>query len=149
MKKGMQSLKILKIVFVILGLCVICYFGFLFLSISFINYFSNAKRIELLPEEKILFERLKNKYGFEEIVRTPETEKRLLYPKDTLSYTLYIDYIDCNKEKEYYKPLSDSIFVEIKHNIKLDPKFYKYEIIFYCKNGTLRVYEFSKLKKDI
>lgn len=91
--------KIIIYILVLLSAGIILYLFIRFLAISWISYFSNPKRIEVTRKEKVLFQILKNKYGLSEIKRSPEKEKDLLRPTDTLSYELYISYIDCNENK--------------------------------------------------
>ena len=128
--------RIIKYACIIVIISVIVYIGFaLFMSVL-LSY--SPKRIKALPEEKILFENLKTKYGFEKISRTPEREDKLLFPKDTMTYDLSIDYVDCNKSRKYYDSIAYEISNMIKRNIQLDKKFYKYTINFSCKEITYK-----------
>jgi len=104
-----------------------------FFIVSWISYFSNPRHIEALPKEKIVFERLKKEYDFNSIERAPETEKKLLEPKDTLTYTLCISKIDCNNDFKEIELKSQNIADEID-KLKLNSNFYQYEIVFYCEN---------------
>lgn len=141
--------KNIKYILIVASAGIIIWLVSSFLAISWISYFSNPKRIEELPKEKILFYKLKNEYGFSEIKRTPETEKKLLHPKDTLSYELYISYIDCNLDKVKYQKIADSISVRINRDLNLDLNFYKYNLTFYCDNGVIPSYKYSYLRKNI
>jgi len=135
----------LLIVSVIVG---ILYLIITFFIVSWINYFSNPRRIEALPKEKILFERLKKEYGFNSIERSPETEKKLLEPKDTLTYTLYISKIDCNNNFKEIELKSQDIADEI-NKLKLNSNFYQYEIVFYCEKYPPTSFKFKFLRKKI
>jgi len=136
------------------GLITLSVGTFLYLAISFfvvswLSYFSSSKRAELTSQEKIFFKKLKTKYGFEEISRTPETEKKRFHPKDTIAYELYMSYIDCNKTKNDYQNTADSIVKQMNQNIDLDKKFYKYIITLYCDSGTNPSYKYSYLRNDV
>lgn len=138
----------IKRVLIILGVGVIVYFGMSFLVNSWISYFSSAQRINSLPKEKILFTELKKEYHLTQIERSPDTKQKLLYPKDTLKYTLYLSTVDCDHKEENIKRISEEVAHKI-NTLNLDQKFNKYELFFYCKElppGLLR-YEF--LRKNI
>ena len=140
--------KIIKwflIVSVIVGLL---YLAINFLVVSWISYFSNPRRIEKSPKEIILFERLKKEYGFYSIERSPETERELLEPKDTLTYTLYISKINCNNDPKEIELKYQNIDNEI-NQLKLNSNFYQYEIVFYCKKYPPTSFKFRFLRKKL
>lgn len=140
--------KTIKWILLILSIGVVLYLGMSFLVVAGLSYFSSAKRIDSLPKEKILFAALKKEYHLTQIERSPETKQKLLHPKDTLTYTLYLSTIVCDQKKENIDRISGEVAQKI-NRLGLDQNFYKYELYFYCKElppGLLR-YEF--LRKNI
>jgi hypothetical protein len=138
----------IKRILIILGVGVVVYFGMSFLVNFWISYFSSAKRIDSLPKEETLFATLKKEYHLTQIERSPGTKQELLYPKDTLKYTLYLSTVDCDHRKVSIDRISGEVARKI-NTLNLDQKFYKYELFFYCKKlppGLLR-YEF--VRKDL
>lgn len=114
---------------------IIIYYGFLFLAISWLNYFSNPHRKELTTQEIELFNELKNEYIFRRISRTPELEKE--YKKDSLIYTIYMYDFSCNN-KNSLDSIGKSIIKKANKKLELESKFYNYEIIIYCDNIQYR-----------
>lgn len=96
---------------------------------------------ELRPEEKILFEKIKKRSNASDIQREPKYH--ISNPKDTIAYSIIINNISCHKIIN-----KDSLEIEalkIKSEIdkfKLHRNFYKYEIIYECKNGEEILYSY-------
>ncbi|RVU89846.1 hypothetical protein EH230_13870 [Flavobacterium columnare] len=128
--------RIIKKIVIGLVIITILFLGFKFIVVSWLSFFSSPKKADSFSQERILFEKFKKEYNFKEINRTPELEKDFLESNDTLSYELYIRYIDCNKSNDFFKEISNKMATEINNKISLNDNFYKYKFIFYCKEDT-------------
>lgn len=139
--------KTLKWILIGVLTCVILYFGISFFAVSWLSYFSNPKRIENVQEKKVL-EKIKTKYNIQEIERTPEYEKDII-EKDTATYTLYLYSKNfCEIKTDSVKESSMQIAKEI-NQIDLDPKFYKYKLVFCCKLYNPNGISFQYVRKDL
>lgn len=140
--------KTIKQILIIASVGIILYLGAGFFAVFWLTYFSSPKRAESLPKEKILFAKLKKEYHLDEKGRSPETEHRLLTPKDTLTYILYLSGIDCVKNKKEADTVSLKIAQEINH-LDLHPNFYKYEIILFCESNPPGELRYQFLRKNL
>lgn len=140
--------KIIKRILMIAGVGIILYLGISFFAVFWLTYFSSPKRIESLPQEKKMFTRLKKEYHLKKIERAPETEHRLLTPKDTLTYSLYLTGVDCTRNEEEMKRETLEISKEV-NKLGLHQNFYKYEIVFYCQKFPPGVLRYQFLRKSL
>lgn len=134
------------ITYAVLG-CILGYFLIKYIPILLFVFFTNKGGGELRPEEMKLFNEIKKELNVLEIKRTPEYN--ISEPKDTVSYSLFIRHIDCSINDLILKKEAAYIVFRINKYLKLDNHFYKYDIIFICKNYSRYDKTFSFLRKDV
>jgi len=127
-----------------LGLVYLC---IRYVPILWFLFFTQRGDGELRPEEIKLFELLKKEYKVTKISREPRYY--ISNPKDTISYELYIEDIDCNKSPDSIREMADDIAKQVNEKLFLNPKFYKYSLTFYCKKGPPLYIDFNYLRKDL
>ena len=123
---------------------IILYYGFLFLAISWVNYFSNPHRKELTIQEIELFRELKKEYKFKEVYRTPEIEKD--YYKDSIYYKIGFRGFNCNNKDNLYL-IAKNIVEKANQKLNIESKFYDYKIRISCAGEEYFVKEF-KFNRD-
>jgi hypothetical protein len=112
-----------------------------YVPILWFLFFTQRGDGELRPEE------IKKEYKITKIERTPEYN--ISSPKDTTTYSLFFDDIDCIQypggelSKKFHL-----LATRINKDLHLNNKFYKYDFIFYCKNSS-DLYKFKYLRKDL
>ena len=119
----------MKKILLFLGICLVGYYVFLFIAISWINYFSNPQYIEI-ENEKTELKKIKDKYNITEIESFPikKAEER----KPSITYKIYAyDTRYCVPDKIKLEKEAKAIFSEISF-MKLSSNVNRYEIVFCC-----------------
>ena len=125
-------------------ICAVLYFVISFFAVSWLSYFSTPPAIKTLGDKELI-QKIKKEYNLQEIERTPAYEREI--KQDTATYALYLYSKDfCGIPADSVQTKSMKIVQEI-NNINLDPKFYKYKIVFCCKLYNPNGVSFQYLRK--
>lgn len=139
--------RVLKWILIICIGSLLIYLATNLFAVFMLTYFSSSKRINHPGEEK-LFEQIKKDYHIETIERTPEFERQIK-DQDTITYSLYL-YSKHNCDIESDSMRNNALKIAKKINtIHLDPKYYKYRLIFSCKAYNPSGSEIEFLRKDL
>jgi hypothetical protein len=129
--------KIIIITIIAIGLLI---YRFGFILIFWLT--ATPRDGELRLAEKVLFEEIKKELNAKEIDRSPR--HHISNPRDTTSYEIIISEIACRKLQDSLSIIAKSIVIKANKRLKLNPKFYKYKIIFYCDDFTSQEFLFRR-----
>lgn len=123
----MKKRSLLILIGIVIIIALIIRYGFLI-----IFWFTTPKGGEISQNEKILFQKIKNENKATNVWREPKYN--IINPKDTIVYRIIINNLPCTGNTLNLKSNSLKIKERI-YSLNLHKNFYKYDIIYQCKDG--------------
>lgn len=91
--------------------------------------------------EKVVFEKIKKDNQAKDVWREPKYD--MTYPKDTTTYTFFVDEIPGHADTISLKDEAQSIRSEI-NKLNLHPNFYRYHVLYKSTDGKEYYFKFLR-----